>query len=141
MSTLRYNDIQSLEIFSGISEEKVTAFLQITHVEYFKAGETIIQEGDESNAKAYIIVEGVAEIYIENALVGTLERGDIFGEYALISAENRTATVQAKTNLECLIMDEASILAFIDESDTINRTMMQRIKDNIRNQHGVFKDL
>jgi CRP-like cAMP-binding protein len=64
----------------------------------FKAGETIIAEG-EAGDTAFLIISGSVEVTIESSgkakNVGTLKAGDVFGEMSLIDPGPRSATVKA----------------------------------------------
>jgi CRP/FNR family transcriptional regulator, cyclic AMP receptor protein len=71
----------------------------------FKAGDTIICEGDAGDT-AFFIVTGSVEVIIghgaEARTVGTLTTGEVFGEMSLIEPGPRSATVKALTDVECL---------------------------------------
>jgi len=70
----------------------------------FKAGDIIIQEGDESDV-AYILQEGEVEVYTmrgaEKMVVAKLGAGQMFGEYGLLDRKPRSASVRALSN--CLV--------------------------------------
>src|SRR5215471_6349583 len=70
----------------------------------FRAGETIISEGEDGNT-AFLIVSGSVEVSIgeetKAKTVGTLGAGEVFGEMCLIEPGARSATVKAVTDTEC----------------------------------------
>ena len=76
------------------------------HTVEFKAGETIIVEG-EAGETAFLIISGSVEVSIGIAgkakSIGTLVAGDVFGEMSLIDRGPRSATVKAVTDTECLV--------------------------------------
>ena len=133
-------EMHAFPFFEGIGDEYIRAFLRHTHIESFSEGDIIIRQGETSNGKAYIIVSGTVNIIIDEKKVSEVTTGSIFGEYALISDEERTATVVACTNLMTFVIGEESLLGFMGMSDTINRMIMDRVKENIRNKYGVFRD-
>ena len=67
----------------------------------FKPGETIIQEGTESDT-VYSIVEGHAEVFVKGMKVGEVLEDEIFGALSLLTNSPRTATVVA--DRRCLVM-------------------------------------
>ena len=80
----------------------------------FKAGDTIISEGDEGDT-AFFIVSGSVDVIVGQGarakIVGTLQAGEVFGEMCLIEPGPRSATVKALTDAECLAI---SYEEFID---------------------------
>ena len=72
----------------------------------FKAGETIITQG-EAGDTAFLIISGSVEVSIgtggEAKSVGPLAAGDVFGEMSLIDPGPRSATVKATTTTQCLV--------------------------------------
>ena len=133
--------VRSLYFFEGIEDEYIRSFLSHATLEGYSPDTTILREGEPSDGRAYIILDGTVEVMIEGKLVGTVGEGMIFGEYALISEEARTATVKTRTEITALIIDDATLLELVGMSDSINRTIMDRVKENIRNNYGVFKDI
>jgi CRP-like cAMP-binding protein len=83
----------------------------------FKAGDTIISEGDEGST-AFFIVDGSVEVSIgqgaRTRVLGALAAGEVFGEMCLIEPGPRSATVKAKTNVECLATSYEEFIAAIE---------------------------
>jgi CRP-like cAMP-binding protein len=68
----------------------------------FQPGSSIVQEGTMSGVGFFVITEGEAGVQVNGNDVTTLSAGDHFGEIALVSEVERTATVTARTELRCL---------------------------------------
>jgi CRP-like cAMP-binding protein len=85
----------------------------------FKAGDTIISEGDEGNT-AFLIVAGSVEVSIGEGAkaktVGSLDAGEVFGEMCLIEPGPRSATITAVTDTECVTTSYDEFMASIQES-------------------------
>ena len=98
----------------------------------FKAGETIISEGDQGNT-AFFIVTGSVDVRIgqgaEARTVGTLGTGEVFGEMCLIEPGPRSATITALTDVECLA---ASYEEFIDAIETYPERAVGFMKTLVR---------
>ncbi|MFN7701318.1 MAG: protein kinase domain-containing protein [Deltaproteobacteria bacterium] len=66
----------------------------------FAAGEDVVREGEPADC-AYIIESGTLEVFkgegAEQRLLRTMGAGEVFGETAILSPGNRTATVVART--------------------------------------------
>ena len=74
-----------------------------------EAGHLIFQEGEPGNC-AYIIKEGKIELSIlsngQHLPVAVLEKGELFGEMALIDDSLRSASAIAETEVELLTISE-----------------------------------
>ncbi len=101
----------------------------------FKAGDTIISEGDEGNC-AFFIVAGSVEVIIGRGVgerrVGALGAGEVFGEMSLIEPGPRSATVRATTNVECLVTSYEEFIAAIEEyperAVAFMKTLVRRLR-------------
>ena len=68
----------------------------------FEPGTSVVREGKMSGIGFFVITDGEAEVRISGESVASLSAGDHFGEVALVSEVERTATVTALTQLRCL---------------------------------------
>lgn len=53
----------------------------------------------EFGHSVFVVLEGRAQVLVENRVVRELSRGDIFGEIAVLSSGRRTATVVSSTHM------------------------------------------
>ena len=99
----------------------------------FKAGDTIIREGDEGD-RGYLIRSGSVEVLIGETgrRVGTLDAGEVFGEMSLIDPGPRSATVRALTDVECLETSYQEFLTSVEEHPdqalAFMKTLVQRLR-------------
>jgi CRP-like cAMP-binding protein len=101
----------------------------------FKAGDTIIREGDDGDA-AFFIVSGAVDVLVgkgDNAsFVGRLETGEVFGEMCLIEPGPRSATVKAACDTECLTTSYQEFIAAIQENPEravgFMKTLVRRLR-------------
>ncbi len=100
----------------------------------FKAGETIIREGDEGDT-AFFIVSGAVDIAVGRAnprIVGRLQTGEVFGEMSLIEPGPRSATVTAACDTECLAASYQDFIAAIEENPEravgFMKTLVRRLR-------------
>lgn len=80
------------------SVEQVEQMIQAGQTEIYRKNQRIIQEGDYSNA-LYVLLQGQVTIMKNNQVICTLDKGDCFGEMSYLSANPRTATVVAASNV------------------------------------------
>lgn len=81
-------------------------------VEQIPAGSVIVKEGDEGDV-AYIVVRGRCLAWRQSkhgrVELGEMGPGDVFGEAAALSSERRTATVEAVTDVTCMVVTRAAL--------------------------------
>jgi CRP/FNR family transcriptional regulator, cyclic AMP receptor protein len=101
----------------------------------FKAGETIISEGDDGDT-AFLIVSGTVDVSVGEGTkaktVATLNAGEVFGEMCLIEPGKRSATVKAVTDTECVATSYDEFIASIQEDPAraveFMRTLVRRLR-------------
>ena len=77
--------------------ERLSWLLQRAH---FDAGESVAIEG-EGGAGFFVIESGEAVVTVHGDERGHLGPGDYFGDVAMIDQGDRTATIQAASDLKC----------------------------------------
>ncbi len=102
-------------IFDGFTPAEMETIAGRLKSVPFAPGDVLVRQGAKAN-RLYIVVEGEAEVVVETdqherAVVACLGPGEYFGEYALMTGEPRTATVRAKTDVDCYSLDK---MAFRD---------------------------
>ncbi|MBD3392943.1 MAG: cyclic nucleotide-binding domain-containing protein [Chitinivibrionales bacterium] len=66
----------------------------------YKAGETVIKEGDKPDY-LFEMLEGTASVTVRGTEIGTVHEGEVFGEVSFLTGTERGATVIATSS--CLI--------------------------------------
>jgi CRP-like cAMP-binding protein len=89
--------------FAACTEDQLSEMARIAERLRIQAGEVILREG-RLGRELFVILEGTATVTREGHVVNILHAGDYFGELAAIEAVPRSATVEATTDLEVLIV-------------------------------------
>ena len=106
----------------------------------FKAGETILTEG-ESGDTAFLIISGSVEVSVNTGAdvktLGTLVDGDVFGEMSLIDPGPRSATIKAVTPTRCLVTAYDEFIASSQDNPQraleFMKTLVRRLR--LMNKH------
>jgi CRP/FNR family transcriptional regulator, cyclic AMP receptor protein len=110
----------------------------------FKAGETIISQGNEGDT-AFFIIAGSVEVIIgqgaEAKSVGALNEGEIFGEMSLIEPGPRSATVMALTDVECLATSYEEFIAAIEDHPERAVAFMKTLVRRLRQMNQLMQSL
>ena len=112
----------------------------------FQKGEIIIKEGDLGR-EMFIIKSGSVKVMKKDddgkiTDLATLERGDFFGEMAILENAPRTAMVIAREATSLLVLNVGSFLIKIRKDPSFAFTMMQKMSNRIRilNERLLKKD-
>jgi CRP/FNR family transcriptional regulator, cyclic AMP receptor protein len=101
----------------------------------FKAGDTIIAQGDDGDT-AYLISDGSVDVMIGEGAklkkIGTLETGDVFGEMSLLEPGPRSATVTAATDTECVVTNYEEFINSLEKNPEravdFMKTLVRRLR-------------
>src|SRR5690242_10652929 len=104
--------LRQVDLFSVLSEDEMNELAERLQYAPFARGDVITKQGNIAHW-LYIIMFGEVDVRYEppNAApqtVSTLRAGQFFGEMALLTGDARSATVVAKTDVECYRLDGKS---------------------------------
>ncbi|MBF0561204.1 MAG: cyclic nucleotide-binding domain-containing protein [Alphaproteobacteria bacterium] len=102
----------------------------------FFAGQTVFKQGDKGD-RAYLVQDGLIEIscmvpgYGEKIL-GTVGRGSIFGEMALVDNQPRMATAIAQEQTTVVIISADAFNEKLNKADPFIRALLNIFVRNLR---------
>ena len=131
MPEQKFHFLVNSRLFSGCSVEQIKAVVRFATVEHLPIGAIIIKE-DTPSDYAYLLVEGVVDIYREEKhfLLGTLSSGAVFGIMSLMERKQRSATVEARTPVTVIKLDLLQIRNSLPEGVEIyERIIINHIND------------
>ena len=84
--------LAQVPMLSGLKRRELKRLVSRMHDRTFPAGSQVMVEG-QGGLGFFIVIEGVADVTVGDAVVNSLGAGDWFGEMALLSdSGKRTAT-------------------------------------------------
>jgi ABC-type lipoprotein export system ATPase subunit len=105
----------------------------------FAPGAVIVRQGDVAD-KFYVVTKGSVDVYLqhpsgEEILVNTLQRGEFFGEIALVRGGTRGATVRAsrEDSVDVMALDRVSFDELLRESEPTRRELERVIEARLGN--------
>lgn len=112
--------------------------------EFFNANQVIVRQGDRGD-KFYIIRAGTVTVSKnEKGVIGILERGQFFGERALLEEDSRQATVTANApGVECLTLSREEFLQHFQDFEKSEPKPLKKVEQLTRNKYSdvELKDL
>ena len=111
---LRIKTLRRVELFSQLNDAELRGLAERLRYSPFAKGNVITKQGDERSHWLYIIINGEAEVYVDlpngkRRTVRILGRGNFFGEMGLLTGAPRSASVVAKSDVECYRIDKEVI--------------------------------
>jgi CRP/FNR family cyclic AMP-dependent transcriptional regulator len=104
----------------------------------YAPGAVICREGEEGD-EMYIIQKGkvrVSKLFAGKAhVVSILEKGDFFGETAIVNRTRRTATVTALDSVELLVFDREGLQNMITRNARIALSIIDKLCRRLQNAH------
>ena len=95
--------LASLTIFADLTRPELDKVAHSLEERYFAQDEKVLREG-LSGSSFYIILEGEAALVARGSAIGTLRRGDFFGEISVLLGEPPVADVIAVRPLRCVVV-------------------------------------
>jgi len=127
----KFNAIQQLDFFNDFPESEIWEIIRACIWQEFEPGNEIIVEGDIDDS-FYIISGGSVDVLKGNTIIGSLNKGDCFGEMAYLSKTERTATIQARDyvslmKINATLIDQVSVDCQLHFSKVFMRTLVKRL--------------
>jgi len=120
--------LKSFVMFGELDDRALESIVQISETELFPANSIIVKQG-EHGEKIYFVLEGSAEAYIINkegneVIVGIIEKGNFFGELALLIDGIRNCFVKAKTDCTLLSLTKNKFQMLVEKYHSINNALL-----------------
>jgi CRP-like cAMP-binding protein len=102
VSAAAVDDLKSVPLFSDLEGRQLKKLASHFRERSVAPGTTLVREGEMSGVGFFVVAGGEAVVSAGGRDLKTLGPGDHFGEIALVSEAERSATVTAKTELRVL---------------------------------------
>jgi small-conductance mechanosensitive channel len=114
----RVDALSRVDVFRALDGTRIDRLARRLRLVIFGPGEVILRQGDPGDS-LYVIRLGEVAVRVElrgkARDAATLTEGQFFGEMSLMTGETRTATVIAKTDVECYIVDKEAFQQILEE--------------------------
>lgn len=113
------NSIQAIPLFKSLTKKDITGLLGIIHNRNYIAGEYIFYQGDPGIG-LYLIRDGEVLISRESKkgdkiTLAVFQKGDFFGELALIDNDKRSASAIAQSDTKLSVIFKPDLDEFIEK--------------------------
>ena len=131
--------LKKVALFEGLTSHQLQKISNLAVTRHFDGSEYIFKEGDPGNAM-YVIAEGRIRISktvpgVGEEALAILEKGQYFGEMALIDGAPRSATARAKTDCEVAPINEKTFLFLVHETPFFAIAVMRTLAGRLRHMN------
>ena len=118
--------LQRVPLFADLDRRELESIASTMKQRTFEAGQTVATEG-ETGVGFFVIESGEATVAVGGEERRRLGPGDYFGEIALITHGQRTATITAESELRCYGMTPWDFRPLVEGNASIAWKMLQAL--------------
>ena len=126
------HQLADVPLFRDLNKRALDRIEKVVRERNFKAGETIVTQGDEG-VGFFLITDGQVKVVRDGNDLATLGSGDFFGEQALLDNYRRSATVTAAAPTKTLAIMRSDFIAEVranpDIAVEILAVMSRRLRE------------
>ena len=89
-------------------------------------------EEGAGGAGFFVVESGEADVSVDGQARGSIEAGDYFGEIALLTGSDRTATITATTDMVCWGMTPWDFRPLVESNSTIAWKLLTAMADKLK---------
>jgi CRP-like cAMP-binding protein len=123
--------LKNVPLFAGLDDRELSEIAAQMRERRFGAGDTVTQEG-AGGAGFFVVESGEAEVTVDGSQRGTIGPGDYFGEIALLTGSDRTATIVAKSDMVCWGMTPWDFRPLVESNSTIAWKLLTAMADKLK---------
>ena len=136
--------LRDIPLFQTMDDEERAAVAALTDEAHFDAGSRIFHERDHGGI-CYVLRSGRVELSVvdemgEKLVVDVLEQGELFGELGLFDGGNRSASAEAMTDVEVLVLERGEFLDFLRRKPDAALDVLAALAKRIRRADALLKN-
>ena len=132
-------------LFEGLPEEALDRIVPYTRTVRFKSGETIIEKGDPGTS---MMAVGKGRVKIRSVfwdgreiVFNIIDRGEVFGEIALLDGQKRTADAVAMNDTVLYVLERRDLQPILHRQPEIAIRLLSVLCDRVRRTSEQVEDL
>ncbi|WP_028973670.1 Crp/Fnr family transcriptional regulator [Spirochaeta cellobiosiphila] len=111
----------------------------------YQKDEIVFDEGQEGK-EMFIILSGSVTILKKTSADAykeliTLNKGDMFGEMALIEQKKRSAMARAEETTKLLVLNEAAFFSFLESNPSFSIKIIKVLADRLRGANKIIQQI
>jgi CRP/FNR family transcriptional regulator, cyclic AMP receptor protein len=122
--------LQHVPLFAGLERKELESIASTMRERTFQAGQTVTEQG-AGGAGFFVVESGEAKVKVDGQERGTIGAGDYFGEIALLTGSDRTATIVATSDLHCYGMTPWDFRPLVESNPVIAWKLLQSMAEKL----------
>jgi CRP/FNR family cyclic AMP-dependent transcriptional regulator len=123
--------LKKVPIFADLERRDLEQISGSMRERRFAAGNTVTQEG-AGGIGFFVVESGQAEVSVDGVSRGTIGPGDYFGEIALLTGSDRTATITATSDMLCYGMTAWEFRPLVESNSAIAWKLLTAMAEKLR---------
>ena len=123
--------LRGVSLFADLDDKTLSSLAAEFIERHFDAGTAIATEGQDG-LNFFIVSSGEATVTVKGEKVGSLARGDAFGEVALVDKSARSATVTADTRMVAFALPVWSFRPFVEQRPELAWKLLEMLAERLR---------
>ena len=123
--------LKKVPLFSGLDKRELEQIAATMRERRFAPGDTVTEEG-AGGAGFFVVESGEAQVSVDGSPRGSIGSGDYFGEIALLTGSDRTATITATTDMVCWGMTPWDFRPLVESNTTIAWKLLTAMADKLK---------
>ena len=124
----RVDALSQVDVFRVLDAEKIDRLARRLRLAPFGPGEVILREGDPGDS-LYVLRTGEVAVRVnvrgQARDVTTLKAGQFFGEMSLMTGASRSATIVAKSDVECYVVSKDAFQEILEQKPELAATISE----------------
>ena len=126
--------LAKVPLLSGLDQKHLERLSRDFTERTFPAGSVVVKEGDTHGMGFFVVAEGEGEVTVHGDPRGRIGPGDYFGEIALLTGSDRTATITATTEMRCYGMTPWDFRPLVEGHADIAWKLLQTMAQRLSQQ-------
>jgi CRP-like cAMP-binding protein len=110
--------LKKVPLFQGLDDRELEQIASSMRERRYAAGDAVTEEG-ATGVGFFVVEDGYADVSVDGSPRDGIGPGDYFGEIALLTGSERTATITARTDMLCYGMTPWDFRPLVETNSTI----------------------
>ena len=123
--------LKQVPLFAGLDDRELEQIAASMKERRFKAGDTVTEEG-AGGAGFFVVEAGEADVSVDGQPRSPIGPGHYFGEIALLTGSDRTATITARSDMVCWGMTPWDFRPLVESNSTIAWKLLTAMAEKLK---------